>query len=229
MKNSHAGTAPGRKDDAMSAGLRSSTVSIEAAMAYERVLMTSRLSRSTDPIPNRYPWHCRIAVRELMRLAIQLQCEQKKVGSPVTIRLLTGTLSKNVYGSSLLASLGDFLGIGGHLKILVWNTEKAIFESYGHNSPLMSFASVPGLALRFSGSRDFGDKLMHFMTVDDFAFRMEAPHPYFESNTFNDFEPDIPAQISFNNPAVTRSLNDFFESLWETAPESKGLPVAKHK
>lgn len=53
--------------------------------------------------------------------------------------------------------------------------------------------------------------LSHFVCVDDIMYRLENPH---QKLTGNSDETDIKAKVCFNNPTVTRSLNQVFDTIW---------------
>lgn len=176
---------------------------------YRLVLKKARASGRAEFVGNRYPWQCREAVAELSCYALERQRNSPQV--PVTIRILTSSFPNYVFGSDeTVKNLRDFLQAGGLVRVLVWNESLDVDDSM----LLAACGDHPGFELRESGTSDFGDKLQHMVVVDADAYRIEQPHADFKSGAFDDFAPEIPAKIAFNEPGNGTRHASTFDQLW---------------
>ncbi|TWT89318.1 hypothetical protein Pla100_56350 [Neorhodopirellula pilleata] len=180
-----------------------------AVKLYKRWLSTAREERSETAIPNELPWHSRCAVAELTRFA--LECQQSQEDSQTEIRLFTGTITSNVYDIDWTKQVCQFLDAGGAIRILVWNDH----ISGSVKRRLSPITDHPAGRVIKSGTRRGGEDLNHFYVVGDQAFRKEAPHDYCDGEKFSDVEPEIPAQICFNDPKEAMNLIGIFDQVWE--------------
>lgn len=208
----HARREPRHEAGAMSAA----KVSAEARKIYRNVVENARREASEITIPNRYPWHCRIGVSELLTLA----CERQRLaenGETCYVRLLTGTFPDSIY-ESIRDSIVDFLGDGGIFRIMVWDeTVEA----------KLLIPKRRGLEVRASGTRERGDELNHFLIVDSDAYRFEAPHRYHSRDEFTETYPPIPARICFNDAEAGAQLVRFFDDIWDEAAPAHDFAAAK--
>lgn len=179
-----------------------SLISEATIKSYKETVQRARKQKSSMAIANRYPWHGQIAMRELLKLATS-SCAARAADDPCTVRLLTGSFPVAVYGR-LLSDFEEFVSAGGRLKVFAWHEQLH----------LGSFASLDQVESRHSGTSESGDKLNHFMLIDDFAYRYEAPHGPFQSSEFNELSPPVPARICFNDPTGGAQLLNFFNDLW---------------
>ncbi|QDU52457.1 hypothetical protein [Gimesia panareensis] len=187
-----------------------SKISKEAKSQYKAILVSARKRKDDFPIPNRHPWHCKLAVTELLNHAQERQ-EELKEGEPVTIRLLTGSLTNHVYDDELKNGLQKFLESGGKVNIIIWGK----FLADTVDNPLIKFQNnYENLKIRFSQTTEGGVQLNHFFLVDDDAYRFEAPHPYYPPEEFTDTHPEISARIVFNDKDSGTQLKIFFDDLW---------------
>jgi hypothetical protein len=180
---------------------------------YRELLRSYRIEESEDPIANRRPWHCKIAVVELVEFGITAAREAKKQGLPERplIRLLTSVCPNHIYGSrEFLDSLEDYFDAGGTMQVLVYNDS---FETKG-NALFAITRERDGLDFKCSKTSFKGDHLKHFMVVGNQAYRVEAAHEPHRGDVFTDFYPEIPARICFNDQAGSRELSSFFDELW---------------
>ncbi len=180
---------------------------------YRELLQSYRIEESRDPIANRRPWHCKIAVVELVEFGITVAREARKNGiaERPRIRLLTSVCPNHIYGSrEFLDSLEDFFEAGGTMQVLIY---KDSFEAKG-NALFAITREQKGLEFKCSRTSFKGDHLKHFMTVGEQAYRVEAPHEPYRGVTFTDFSPEIPARICFNDTEGARNLTGFFDELW---------------
>lgn len=194
----------------------------EAIEIYGTLLKVARDSRSETPIPNEYPWHCKLAVSELMKYALDRQrITNLNDREQIEVRLITGTLTPHVYDDELHEVLVEFLSKGGQFRLLIWNTEPDTLDD-----SLCKFY-LPGSEVRYSGTKKSGEKLSHFMLVDKDAYRFEAPHPFFDPEEFSDFHPSVSARICFNDPLNGNELATFFDDIWNAIPDAN-LEKEKH-
>lgn len=196
-------------------------VSTQAKEVYARLLLDARSSESKEPIPNRYPWHCQLAVRELLSYAANRQTIAQRNNAqshPIVIRILTGTLPEYIYGSESAEEFRSFLNAGGQVRVLAW-TDAIEVESKRNRGSLLKWTSdYPGLIeFKISGTKTQGDSISHFLVVDQLAYRHEAPHPYFGDQKIDDLHPEVPARICFNDSMGAERLVKFFDALWDAS------------
>jgi len=185
-------------------------VSHEVRKEYKRILHRSRVDKSESFVGNRYPWQCQAAVHELLSFGIDRQ-SKRAANEPVEILILTGSLPDYVFGvDHSCTEFEDFLNAGGRVRVLVWAKEiqpgaRKLIE---HNKHLSA------LQVRVSGTDNRGESLSHFLVVDKTAYRLERPHPKVPPQAFDDFTPEIPAKITFNDPTFATELATFFDDIW---------------
>ena len=154
-------------------------------------------------IGNRYPWQTRLAVEVLLKKAAREQ---------LPIRILCGGIPQDFYDEDVTALLQACLKAGCEIKIAVWH------DSTSAISPKIRQLSqkYPGqFKLLWSGVKgDVAKHLLHFLLVGDRAYRQEAVHEDFVDQTFNDFSPEIPARIHFNDPDGLKQQLGLFEDVW---------------
>ncbi len=190
-----------------------SRVSEEIAEQYLRILREQRESGGTQVIANRYPWHCKLALTELLNDAIELQRESDSE-TPVIVRILTGTCNDHVYGNAdAMEHFETFLHAGGQIRVLVWN------HSLDENCSVAKLrANFPGLKMKKSGTNVRGNELHHFVVVGMKSYRFEEPHLAVEAHEFDDFFPEIPASICFSDQRGAEQLVRFFDEIWKVCP-----------
>ena len=130
--------------------------------------------------------------------------------SSVRIRILTGSLPEKVYDRMWEQMIRQFLSQNGELQIIVWDTILAP----GLKNRLEFLNEYSKAEVRYSGTRELGDKLNHFYVVGTRSFRKEAPHEYFKAEDVTDTSPPIPARICFNNSSEAGELIDLFDQVW---------------
>ena len=178
---------------------------------YERLLADARVSKSGQLIGNRYPWHCKIAVAELVNEAIDRQKNLDESHAPTQIQVLTGTFSDHVYGGKVAKQLASFLNLGGQVKLFLWS------EKIPESSSIKKLQQAGKFDVLCSGTTELADELSHFFLVDKDAYRLERPHGEFTSSQFSDFEPEIPATICFNGSKIGGELDRFFHDVWQVS------------
>jgi hypothetical protein len=198
----------------------------ETKSTYRELLQSYRIDESKDPIANRRPWHCKIAVEELVEFGISKAREARKNQLPERprIRLLTSVCPNHIYGShGFLERLEEFFDAGGTVQVLVYSDS---FDTRG--SALFAITKEQaGIQFRCSRTSFKSEQLKHFMTVGDQAYRVEASHPPHKSSDFTDLSPEIPARICFNDPEGTSNLKGFFDALWDACGDSaESIPAA---
>ena len=113
------------------------------------------------------------------------------------------------------------MAIGGQIRILAW-TDTLESPRKKEVKTLLCLAEAGGnnaVVTRVSGTREHGEKLSHFLLVGTKAYRYEAPHKYFSDEDVDDFSPEIPARICFNDPVTATRLSEFFDELWNTVSQ----------
>jgi hypothetical protein len=185
---------------------------LDAAKAdYTKILKSARARRSSDPIPNLYPWHCELAVRELIEFGLELHRTKSINGGFATIRILTGSCPNHVYGRDATKLFDEFANSGGHIRALVWS-ESIDAE---RNAMCQLAKKYPKtVEVRVSRISDNADKIFHFFEVDGEAYRLEAPHKPVSAHEFSDIYPEIPARICFNDPKTGSMLRAMFDKIW---------------
>ena len=202
-------------------------VSEEMKTEYRNLLRDYRLQQSPDPIANRRPWHCEIAIQELLAFGVRKQQLAKESGLlPVEIRVLTSSCPNHVYGRGAAEGFEKFLAAGGILKVLIWN------ESLDTEDGASAIAGIAKsfsdqVAVRISGTSAKGETLMHFFVVGDQAYRLESPHKTFRASDFTDFSPEIPARICFNDQNTGTTLVHYFDHIWNLLPECELATVKR--
>lgn len=186
----------------------------ENRLKYRQLLRSFREKNSQDAIGNRYPWHCQIAVEELLEYAVSAARK-----SEVEIKLLTSSCTDFVYGTDeIMNKFATFLSKGGCMRVLVWSDK---VDDTGRKL-LKLKDDYPGtFQFRLSGTRELGNELQHFLVVGETAYRLEAPHEAIEGCQFNDFHPEIPARICFNDKKGGDQLLAFFDDLWQASDSAK--------
>jgi hypothetical protein len=205
---------------------------------YEAMLSSARKEHSCVPIGNRYPWQCRAAVEALATCASELQAARvaartsqstklpvAKTGTtakttdstakPVFVRILTASFPSYVFAhGGARKTFEAFLHAGGRVRIMCW----ARTIDYSQNSLSTLRLEFPDqFELRISGTDKYADELSHFLVVEDFAYRLEQPHPPAKASDFRDFSPEVPAKICFNDKDTGERLVTFFDDLWTVA------------
>jgi hypothetical protein len=183
---------------------------------YRLLLERARLG-NTKAVSNRFPWQAQEAIQALSDFANQLQSQWGATETPVVIRILTGALPNHVFGrASTIAALTKFLRAGGEIRVIVWaesiDTSTNLFCQLAKSFPRQ-------VSIRLSRTDDLGNRLNHFFIVCDCAYRacayrLEEPHPKALAESFDDFEPAIPAKITFDEKDVAKNRAEFFDSLW---------------
>ena len=206
-----------------------SNVDEELKKDYEQILEDAHESNTDRPVPTRFPWHCKLAIRELLRLAIEKQqksqallSQQKRMHStrsrfgnknlvPVELRLFTGTLTELVYDIELQDLMLEFLDRGGMFYVIIWNQFDGIVPQ---NSFLARFLGNENVKVRFSQTTESHEHLQHFFLVGDYAFRLEEVHRPFAPEEFTDTFPAIQAKVIFNDPQQGKILKNLFDAVW---------------
>ena len=182
-------------------------VSEKAKAGYRELLQLRRKGKSAEPIPNRYPWHGEMAIRELLEFARSAQQQ----GHPADIRILTGSAPDRVYGCEDRSVWDQFAKAGGRIRIIVWG------DNPGKCGGVLRalYETNESVEFRLSGTNELAGQLMHFVVVGNSAYRLEAPHTPFPDDTiFQDFSPEIPARICFNDPIGGEAMVRCFDSMW---------------
>ncbi|MCE9545757.1 MAG: hypothetical protein K8T25_09605 [Planctomycetia bacterium] len=184
---------------------------------YQEALRALRTSTSCVPIPNRRPYQVELAIGELIQLAINLQAAKSRDPSrspPVELKILTGNCANRFYGCTAnLPLFEEFLRLGGRVRVLVWN-EWFNPEDRRLLSLLRKLDSAKA-QIRFSYEKKFdGDDVLHFLLIDNVAYRYETTRHDDNIIEGEDMEPEIPAIICFNDPTGAEVLSQNFEILW---------------
>ncbi len=177
---------------------------------YKQILQFARAKQSSEPVSNLYPWHCELAVTELMRHANSLQ-ERQSTGSSSTVRILTGTCPEHVYGNGAYEEFRTFLEKGGILKVLAWSATPSKRTS---KLAMLCDQFKSNAELRVSKTVEKANEIPHFLLVGEAAYRFEAPHEFVPAESFSDFYPEVPARICFNDPSSGSELKRFFDDIW---------------
>ncbi len=61
---------------------------------------------------------------------------------------------------------------------------------------------------------DVAEHLPHFILVGDRAYRQEAVHKDLMDQPFDDFSPEVPARINFDDPEGLKEQSDLFDTVW---------------
>jgi len=178
------------------------------------ILLTQCRIGKSKAVGNRYPWQCQSAIRELTRFAAERQGEWGGSESPTTIRILTGTLPNYVFGcTETTKALAEFVEAGGRIRVIVWaktlDTKNNLFSRFATTFDR-------SVEIRVSRTDHLGDRINHFFVVDDYAYRLEEPHTPTQPDKFDDFEPEIPARIAFDDKSIGGTLVNFFDAIWES-------------
>lgn len=185
---------------------------------YRNLLRNYRLEENKSPVANRHPYHAQIAVSELMELAISKLTTSSRRSSSNEALIITGSAPDRVFFPETADSFDRFFKAGGRVRLVVWNDTfkcgdrlRALFDKH-----------VGQVEWRVSQTQDFASEVAHFLLVCDQAYRLESPHEPFINVPFdNDFTPEIPAKICFNDPEGGASLRSYFEEVWELLSEAK--------
>jgi hypothetical protein len=148
-----------------------------------------------------------VAVDQLMKLANERQAD----GAKQTVRLLTGSCPDFVYGRDAFKEFSKFVDDGGRLKILAWTKS---LDAVRPKLTSLADDHPDQVEVRVSNRDDLNDQIPHFLLVEDGAYRYEVPHAAVDASTCSDFEPEVPAKISFNDEDNGRGLREFFDELW---------------
>lgn len=181
---------------------------------YRNLLRSFRQDRCSDPIANRRPWHCEEAIQELLLLAQGMQRERRLAGeAPVIIRILTSVCPDHVYGRTAYDAFQEFAELGGKVRVIALADraqvgEPRLTQLQQHYPERFELKNIEAAGLPI-------DDICHFFLVEAIAYRLEAPHKMYPAECFNDFEPEIPARINFNDPDLGGRLKDIFEILWK--------------
>ena len=146
----------------------------EARSLYQEWLQSSRESLATTAIPNELPWHSQIAAYELMKHALDMQKEHQR--EPVTVRILTGTLSPMAYTTQWFSLAARFVEAGGIFRVVVWN--ERISDVVGASLSQHNLSHHKSFEIRLSRTRRMGEQINHFLLVGESAYRHEAAHKY---------------------------------------------------
>jgi hypothetical protein len=183
---------------------------------YLGLLRSNWQDRSKLLIPNRYPWHSRVATGQLLEYA---HSKRQLTGESPEIRILTGSLPDFIYSDTdNYERLRSHIEIGGKVKIAVWDNKAT---SIGGSRLRQLAENSDRLEIRFSGTVEEFPKLSHFLVVGDDAYRLEVPHPKVDQSKVSDFSPECPAMICFNNKEIGTRLVEMFDSLWDIIHEQQ--------
>jgi hypothetical protein len=152
-------------------------------------------------ISNRFPWQARMAVEKLLIFAK----EQK-----LPIRIISGRGPEGFYNDGCCDLLASCKKAGCNIRIVVWQK-----DSNAISPSLLKLADEGTVSLHISGTDDRAEEIPHFLLVGDKAFRQEAGHKPFTSDTvFTETEPQVPARIDFGDPITGKVLLESFDKLW---------------
>lgn len=156
-------------------------------------------------VSNRFPWQSKMAFEKLLDVA-----KAKKEG----IRILSGSCHEGYYKEDLVKKFTECKEAGcPFIRILVWQKTPD-----GICPDLIKLAVDDTIDLRISGTDDYAATVPHFLLVGENAFRQEAGHLPFTSQTvFTELEPEVPARIDFNDPVTGKTLSGIFDKFWGTA------------
>ncbi len=130
-------------------------------------------------------------------------------------------MPQRIYGGDVAVKLQRFLDLGGQLRILL--TEGSAFKS-----SLEQFSAHKNVSMRQEVDMGADRPRNHFFLVDDEAYRFESEHDTFTGNEFrsdDDFHPEIPARICFNDQPNAAVLREWFDQVWGNSKDIK-LEVA---
>lgn len=198
-----------------------SSVPKELVKEYGELLTAYRLQDRADKLPNRYPWHCRMAVSALARAALEKQLEVANASKDrvdfekrVSIYLVSDTASNNMYGDSI-DTFQKFVAAGGAMRVLVMNPATPVDTNY-----LFSLSRKHPSQVQFRVATANDHEMNHFMLVGDQAYRYEAKHGEFSEDELSeggDYSPEVPASICFNDPVGAGYLQATFDLAWKKA------------
>ncbi len=178
---------------------------------YQDILRQACENRTTDKIANRYPWQTRCCHRELLGLA-----ERDRLN----VRFCCGTGSEKFFNDEMITLLQRCADAKCKIEMVIWNSDTSQIAP-----GLLDLARKGAVTLVYSGTREMGEEIPHFLLVGDNAYRVEAPHPYFgPDQLFTDVSPEIPAKICFNDRQQIPELNRLFKDMMS---HSKPVPTAE--
>ncbi len=173
----------------------------DLSVEYRGMVRLQRKTRGAARIPNRTITSAIFVLKELIESA----------GS--TVCLLTGELPHVVFDE--LAPLLRNRARDLYTRILVWDERPAGGTAQLCKSVAALSQDFPDrFALRFSGSREYGDRVPHFTVVDDRGYRLEDPHPYKFAGATNEADLTVQAEACFNDPKTAGRLLQLFDQLW---------------
>lgn len=180
-------------------------LSSEDPGTFRAILEGAAGNPSLGVVANRFPWQSKMAFEKLLTIA-----KKKKAN----IRMLTGGGAEGFYDEQFGQRFRDCKKAGcASIRVLVWQkTEKGISPS------LMALAQDGVIDLRISGTDEYADRVPHFLLVGEDAFRQEAAHSRFTSQTvFTETDPQIPARIDFGDAETGKTLASNFDEIWGAA------------
>lgn len=182
---------------------------------YRRILRRARAEGTDQAIGNRYPWQCREAVQELLDFAREQQ--EKKPETPVEVLVITASFPNYVFGNNeSVKQAKSFLQNGGKMRVLIWAKNPKVHD----NDMFLSCRGFPEFIVRKTGMDEYADRVAHFLVASGSAFRLEAPHKISPACSFDDFKPEIPARISFNDSKLGGELVSHFHHQWKGLAQS---------
>ncbi len=176
---------------------------------YQQLIVKFRKDEYSDPIHIRFPWQTKIAISELLYLAIDLAKKQKYSD----VRLLTSSFPWEIYGPPVADLIVEFLKSGGRFRLLVWND--GILRSQKLVETLQQAArGTDNFQIRYSNTIENGEQLSHMLVIGKTAYRLEAPHKSIDESAISEFAPIVPARVCFNDKSGAAELGGFFDDLW---------------
>ncbi len=190
-------------------------VSDAAKDNYRGLLHELRREGSQTVVSNRYPWHTRIATKELLEHAADTRAE---------VRLLSGSGTEQFYNSDIIDLLVGCLRRACSVRILIWN------EKAGLADTLTGLGDVgPGrFEWKYSRTNKYADEIRHLLLVGTQAFRLEKAHDSLDDFEFTEESPELPARICFNDEINGKALEEYFDTLWDmvsVVPEADEAPA----
>jgi len=182
---------------------------------YANRLNEAVASNSQQKIGNCYPWHTKIAMSVLLKVASEKRHD---------VKIVSGGFGE-FYDDAFAEKLQAVLDAGNDVSIIVWHDDPSVIEE-----PIKSFLSKAQkdsagakrgkLKLKIAGklASPSTKPIMHFCLVGDFAYRREMPHGDFKGQKFDDFSPKVAATICFNDSAGGKQLCNLFDLAWEALP-----------
>ena len=176
---------------------------------YENVLANARLAKSQHPIGNRFPWHAKVAIRELLEFA-----HSQNIGG---IRFISDSFSNFVYDNSFCKLVFDYARNVGDVRAIF------IGPQLPTNSLFISTLLECG-DIRVTQTESPGKDFQHFFVIGKEAYRLEKGHAPYDASNVSPISPVVASTICFSDPQTGEILHDRFEAIWENSLQVQASP-----